>query len=151
MSTHFSQTYFNTNFEDLTHAVWRGVMTQDLLKGLVSFNPNLPSHPPIFVLFMWKSLILKADDRTCTSWPDQLHTPTYPRQEVPCTLRLKRGSCVCLLPVWLCVCFMSLDKWGVLAAVSQLVKDRLPQSTVEALLCSWVALTMSSSAEVSGQ
>lgn len=72
----------------------------------------------------------------------------YTKSHAP--FRLKRGWRV--VPVWLCVCFMSLGKWRcALAAVSQLVKDRLPQSTVEALLCSWVTLTMSSSAEVSGQ
>ena len=150
MSTHFSHdmTYLRKNWNQRFDTC---SLKRSYDSRFVAFNPNLPSHPPIFVLIVWNSPILKSDDRTCTSWPDQLHTPTYPRQEVPCTLRLKRGSCVCLLPVWLCVCFMSLDKWGVLAAVSQLVKDRLPQSTVEALLCSWVALTMSSSAEVSGQ
>lgn len=52
------------------------------------------------------------------------------------------GVCACVFHV-----FGSMR--GALAAVSQLVKDRLPQSTVEALL--WVTLTMSSSAEVSGQ
>lgn len=50
-----------------------------------------------------------------------------------------------------CVCHVFGKMRGVLAAVSQLVKDRLPQSTIEALLCNWVTLTMSSSAEVSGQ
>lgn len=35
-----------------------------------------------------------------------------------------------------------------IAAVSQPVTDRLPQSTVKARLCGWVTLTMSSSAEV---
>lgn len=40
---------------------------------------------------------------------------------------------------------------GAVAAVSQLVTDRLPHSTLEALPGLWVTLTMSSSAEVSGQ
>lgn len=52
----------------------------------------------------------------------------------------------------LCLCVLSLGKLrDMLAAVSQLVKDGLPQSTVKARLRSVVALTMSSSAEVSGQ
>lgn len=55
--------------------------------------------------------------------------------------------CACVLVSVSCL----LGKWDALAAVSQLVKDRLPQSTVEALPCSWVTLRMSSSAEVSGQ
>lgn len=52
-------------------------------------------------------------------------------------------DCVCVTCLW--------EMRSVLAAVSQLVKDRLPQSTVEALPCKWVTLRMSSSAEVSGQ
>lgn len=64
--------------------------------------------------------------------------------------RTVKGRVVCC--DWcLSICFMWLDKWDALAAVSQPVTDRLPQSTVKAHLCSWVTLTMSSSAEVSGQ
>lgn len=57
----------------------------------------------------------------------------------------------CCARVVVCVFHVFGYMRGALAAVSQLVKHRLPQSTVEALLCSWVTLTMSSSAEVSGQ
>lgn len=69
-------------------------------------------------------------------------SPTCLTQKVPSTLCLRRGW------VWfqsVCESSMCLDQWGVLAAVSQLVRDRLLQSTVEALLCSWVTLTMSRS------
>lgn len=77
---------------------------------------------------------LKAAGRSCSSRPDLVFsTPAYLS-----TLRSKsewRAVPVCGVTVP-CVCRST---WrGALAAVSQLVKDRLPQSTVEAPLCSWL-------------
>lgn len=117
----------------LNHTYWSWIRYNCTVVMFVTISLSKPDKVPIS----------QAPISTSWRYSTSVDFKNWPLFKSPVHLVFETRMSV--VPEWVCVSFMCLDKWGVLAAVSQLVRNRLLQSTVEALLCSWVTLTMSRS------